>query len=123
MATSIRRLSSLNGTLTTVARMSFCLVPLFPQTTVKAAAHGAPIQKQRNVEKWVHLEIEKAAGIKPTQRQIKDELATALSLGRLRYVSGHGKQHAGYFPMETDPDAMRRFGIDTARESRTVEAT
>ena len=48
-------------------------------------------------------------------RQPLDQLATGLSVGRLRYVTGYGKTVAGYYPMETQPDTLRSSGFDTGR--------
>ena len=49
---------------------------------------------------------------------MKDQLATAQSQGRLRYINGQSKAKAGYYSMETDPDVLRRTGINTAVENR-----
>jgi hypothetical protein len=65
-----------------------------------AADNDAPIQKQRRLDGWMIGEIERAAGRKPSDRDVKEELARAIMLGRLRYQRGHGKQTAGYFPIE-----------------------
>jgi hypothetical protein len=81
---------------------------------------GAPIQKQKYVETWVLTEIEKLVGFRPSQKQIKDELATAIGKGRLRYIKGHGKQTAGYYPVETDPEMLRMIGVDAAKDRRVV---
>jgi hypothetical protein len=128
-----KRNDGAQGTTLTLHWRDFVLLPfsdieageqttLLYEACIAAAVHAAdfdaPIQKQRNVEKWVRLEIEKAAGFRPTEKQIKDELATAVSQGRLRYVSGHGKHKAGYFPKETDPDTLRTLGIDTTKEEK-----
>ena len=88
------------------------------EVALSAAEHGAPIQKQKNVERWVKVAIEKKAGKIATDKEIKDQLATAQSVGRLRYVPGHGKAAAGYYPMETDPEVLRTSGIDTAKEEK-----
>jgi hypothetical protein len=82
---------------------------------LKAHEYGTPIQKQRNVEKWIKDEIERAAGLRPSEKEIKDQLASAVPTGRLRYVNGHGKTIAGYYPVETDPDTLRTSGLDTAK--------
>jgi hypothetical protein len=63
----------------------------------------APIQKQRKVNKWQLDEIERLAGRRPTEREVKEELARAVPLGRLRYMKGYGKQMAGYFPLRPTP--------------------
>ncbi|HUZ32271.1 MAG TPA: bifunctional DNA primase/polymerase [Xanthobacteraceae bacterium] len=85
---------------------------------LKAYEFDAPIQKQKHVENWLLIEIEKLAGFKPSQKQIKDQLATAMGKGRLRYLKGFGKQTAGYYPPETDPEMLRLIGVDTAKDQK-----
>lgn len=77
----------------------------FFEACIKVAEHaaegGQAIQMQKVPADWVFGEIEARAGFKPTNRQLKEELAKALSLGRLRYrkgTGGHGG--AGYYPFE-----------------------
>jgi RecA-family ATPase len=79
-----------------------------------SAENGSPITKQRNLFSWQLDEIERAAGRAPSQSEVKEQLALAVSRGRLRYLKGYGKQQAGYFPRETDPALMRETGHDTA---------
>jgi RecA-family ATPase len=71
---------------------------------IAAAKDGAPITKQKHLHAWQITDITRAAGYRPTHADIKAELARALSLGRLRYVPGHGKNVAGYYPIEADID-------------------
>lgn len=87
---------------------------------LKAYEFGSPIQKQKHVENWLLVEIEKQAGFKPSHKQIKDELATAIGKGRLRYLKGFGKQTAGFYPIETDPETLRLIGVDTAKDGRAI---
>jgi RecA-family ATPase len=110
-------LSDMDGTQQATRLFKTCV-----EAALTAADHGAPIQKQRNLDKWLLSKIELAAGFKPTQKQVKDELAAALGAGRLRYISAYGKQQAGYFPVATDPDALRLTGVDTAKDPRAVSA-
>ena len=49
------------------------------------------------------------------QRDVKEQLASAMAKGRLRYVTGKSHRQAGCFPVETDPLVMRDEGIDTVR--------
>ncbi|MBS0252405.1 MAG: bifunctional DNA primase/polymerase [Proteobacteria bacterium] len=72
-------------------------------TALQAADGGCPIQKQRRIQGWMFDQIEKDAGYRPTEKQVKDELAAAISTGELRYIAAHGKQQAGYFAKERDP--------------------
>lgn len=65
-----------------------------------AAEQGAPIQKQRRLNKWMLDEIEQAVGYRPSQRDVKEALALALRERRLRYVSGGNRQSAGYYPFD-----------------------
>lgn len=85
---------------------------------LRAAESGSPIQRQREVVKWLIDDIERAAGFKPTQRQVKEELENAVGRQRLRYIKGHGKQQAGYFPMTTEPATLRLIGVDTAKQDQ-----
>jgi hypothetical protein len=54
-------------------------------------------------------EIEKIAGRRPSDRDVKEELARATMLGRLRYQKGYGKLTAGYFPSDY---RLQRQAID-----------
>ena len=66
-----------------------------------AAEAGDPIQKQRKLDRgdWRMGEIERRAGWKPPDREVKAALAQALADGRLRYQRGGGThQAAGYYP-------------------------
>ena len=83
---------------------------------LNAAEHDVPIKRGYPIEKWLFDGIERAAGFRPTPNQIKNELATAVGKGRLRYIKGSSHQKAGYFPVETDPELLRTIGVDTARE-------
>jgi hypothetical protein len=98
---------------------------LFFEACITAAfdahASGAPLQKQRNAPGWAVTQIERAAGFKPSQKQIKEQLEAALRVGRLRYVAAYGKTIAGYYPVETDPEMLRLIGLDTAKEPRALE--
>ena len=84
---------------------------LFLEACIKVAAmsaeNGAPITQQRKLFGWQIDEIERDAGYRPSQPEIKEELARAVRLGRLRYIKGHGKQQAGYFLIEGDPASHR----------------
>jgi hypothetical protein len=100
------------------AQQSSLFLDACVKVAITSAEHGAPITKQKNLYKWQVDEIEKGAGSRPSQKEIKEQLARALGSGRLRYIKGHGKQQAGYFPIETDPVWLRQTGIDTAKELR-----
>ena len=65
-----------------------------------AAGCGAPIQKQRRMEKWQLDEIEADVGRRPTDREVKDVLHVALPAGLLRYVGGSQHRTAGYYPAD-----------------------
>ena len=76
---------------------------------IKAAKAGAPIQKQEHCAKWIVNEIEARLGRRPSDREIKDELAGALPRQELRYVSGHKHRTAGYYPWdEVEADELAR---------------
>jgi hypothetical protein len=63
-----------------------------------AAECGAPIQKQPRLERWQLDEIERDIGRRPTDREVKTELAAALPAGLLRYIGGSQHRTAGYYP-------------------------
>jgi hypothetical protein len=86
---------------------------------LNAAEHDVPIKKGYPIEGWLFDNIERTAGFRPTVAQIKNELATAVGKGRLRYIKGSSHQKAGYFPIETDPAVLRAIGVDTAREQNS----
>ncbi len=67
---------------------------------ILAAEHGAPIQKQPRLSKWIVDEIERAIGRRPAEREIKEALAAALPAGQLRYVGGSQHRTAGYYPAD-----------------------
>ncbi|HVV79326.1 MAG TPA: bifunctional DNA primase/polymerase [Pseudolabrys sp.] len=89
-------------------------------TAVQAAANEDPITKQKRLYDWQLDDIERQAGFRPSQNEIKEQLALAVSRARLRYLKGYGKQRAGFYPRETDPAWMRDFGEDTARLATTA---
>jgi RecA-family ATPase len=61
------------------------------------AAQSTPIQTQRNLPDWVFEDVERAAGFRPTKRQVKEALAQAVRDGRLQYRSHVPRKHpAGY---------------------------
>jgi hypothetical protein len=95
------------------------------QIAIAAAERGMPVQMQRKLEHWQVAEIESAVGYRPTDRDIKAELNRAVNLQRLRYVKGHGKQKAGYFPFEVDPQMLAldpEWEIARRRKHATAEA-
>ena len=75
---------------------------------VQAAKLSAPLTAQKNLYPWQLAEIERACGKRPTNKEVKAELARAVALKRLRYIKGHGKQRAGYFPFEEALTRQRR---------------
>jgi RecA-family ATPase len=77
-----------------------------------AAERDDPIQKQRKLYGWQIDEIDRRAGFRPTEASVKEELARAISAGRLRYVKGHGRDRAGYFPKEADIDGTMPRKVD-----------
>lgn len=80
------------------------------QVAIEAAKVGNPILKQPKVEDWRREEIERRCGFKPNDTQIKGELSKALRDGKLRYVKGHGKNKAGYFPFAASTDGYMPEG-------------
>ncbi len=89
----------------------------FMDACVKAALAAAetdqPITLQKHAPNWVLADIEAEAGRRPTQRELKEALALALKLGRLRYQKGHGRHAAGYFPPCGVGEIMsERAGVD-----------
>jgi hypothetical protein len=85
-----------------------------------AAESGSPIQRQRKVTRWLMDDIERAVGKMPTDRQVKEQLEAAIGKQRLRYIPGHGKQMAGYYPWTTDAPTMRLLGVDTSVDNRVI---
>jgi Bifunctional DNA primase/polymerase, N-terminal/AAA domain len=67
-----------------------------------AAEAGAPIQQQRRLLKWQLDEIERAIGRRPSEREVKEELAASLPRGDLRYVKGTQRRTAGFYPPDQD---------------------
>lgn len=55
-------------------------------------------------------------GFKPSRRDVKGQLAQALLDMRLRYVKGHGKTIAGYYPYALDPSMAETYAEDAERE-------
>jgi hypothetical protein len=72
------------------------------KVAIEAAAKGAPIQMQRRLHDWQIKEIDFDCGKRPTDREVKAELARAIHLRLLRYVKGEGKNKAGYYPFDVD---------------------
>ena len=83
---------------------------------VEAAKSGAPIQRQRKINYPQLSHLERVVGFRPTDRDVKDQLAQAVLDRKLRYVKGHGKTLAGYYPYMLDPVMAETFAEDAARE-------
>jgi hypothetical protein len=79
------------------------------KAALSAAASGMPITKQKHVTDWQLRDIENVAGYRPTQRAIKEALTEAVNNQKLRYVAGHGKKSAGFYPFTLD---AKRFAND-----------
>ncbi len=87
---------------------------------VMAAEKGVPIQTQRKLapQDWRMGKIERRAGWKPPDREVKAALAQAMAGDRLRYQPGGGThQPAGYYPpVASAADATTRLaGADNAQ--------
>ena len=63
-----------------------------------AAEQGLPIQGQKKLSKWMSDDIERDVGYRPTERVVKETLATAMREGKLRYLKGTNRRMAGYYP-------------------------
>src|SRR5262249_13343283 len=86
------------------------------RVAIKAAEQGTPNTEQKHLQRWQIEEIERETGHRLLQKQAKDILATALSLGKLRYLRGDKSRAAGYYP----PDDSRAFEL--AREAKRSRA-
>jgi hypothetical protein len=87
------------------------------KVALAAAEQGAPIQKQRRLNKWMLDEIEAAAGYRPTDRDVKEELASAMHAGMLRHVRSANDRTAGYYPV----DQVRAAELAREAKHRTVD--
>lgn len=65
-----------------------------------AIEYDNPILQRPKINNVALTNIELASGKRPTQREVKDALIQALAKKRLRYLTGHGKQKAGYYPFD-----------------------
>jgi hypothetical protein len=84
------------------------------RVAIAAAEAGTPIQKQRRLNKWMLDEIERDARFRPSERDVKEELASALRDGQVRFLS-HNRHHmAGYYPADLDRAS------DLAREAQQM---
>ena len=91
------------------------------EVALYAADVGAPITKQRKLHYTQLLQIEKAVGFTVSNNEVKDVLAAAVLVKRLRYFAGKGKQIAGYFPYTADPHMLRCGGIAMYMHSAQIE--
>jgi hypothetical protein len=82
---------------------------------IQSAEQGSPIQKQRRLNVWMLDTIESRSGFRPSDREVKEALARAMSLSLLRYAPGTKYQTAGYYPV--DPN---RAG-ELAREAKHLQ--
>jgi len=79
---------------------------------------GEPIKRQKKLPYFQLLAIEKEVGFTVTNNDVKEQLDKAVYLKKLRYVRGHGKDVAGYFPYNAHPYAIRNLGAQGyAREA------
>ena len=85
---------------------------------VEAAETGQPIKKQKNVTLAQLAHLERVLGFRPSPRDVRAKLEEALLAKRLRYVKGHGKVMAGYYPYTLDPCMAETFAEDAARERK-----
>lgn len=113
-----------DGTLLPVADMADSgkvLLDTCVDLAVQAAEAGSPIQKQRKVSYAQLAHLERIVGFRPTDRDVKDQLAQALLLKRLRYVKGWGKNVAGYYPYEVEPtNCTADYGENMQRDRRNA---
>jgi hypothetical protein len=85
---------------------------------IEAAETGEPIKKQKNVTLAQLAHLERVLGFRPSPREVRAKLEEALLAKRLRYVKGHGKIMAGYYPFTLDPCMAETFAEDAARERK-----
>lgn len=77
---------------------------------IKAAANETPIKQRGEIEEWRLDEVERECGQRLSVREIKEELAHALEMKRLRYIKGGGHRTAGYYAWDdpgVDPSERR----------------
>ena len=86
------------------------------ELAVQAAQSGLPIKQQPRIS-YAHLsQLERVLGFRPTDREVKEQLANALLAKRLRYVKGQSHNIAGYYPFETDPVMADSYAKEAERE-------
>jgi hypothetical protein len=68
------------------------------EAAISAAETDQHITLQKSPFTWVFDDIERRCGRRPTNTELKETLALAVRLGKLRYQRGHGKDRAGYMP-------------------------
>ncbi len=75
------------------------------KVALEAATNECPIQGKPNSPKmytWQIDEIERYAGFRPKEKQIREELWKAVNAGKLRYVNGKSHTIAGFYPPELE---------------------
>jgi len=75
------------------------------QFACTAAKTGSPIQRLTDFAEWQLDEIESKAGVRPSQRKVKEQLEIAIDAGRLRYVKDGGRL-SGFYSAETHPEIL-----------------
>jgi hypothetical protein len=78
------------------------------RVAIMAAQTGAPIQRQRRLTNWQIEEIEREIGRRPTEREAKEALASALPAALLRYIAGSQRRTAGYYPADHSAEDLAR---------------
>ena len=89
------------------------------QFACTAADMGSPVQRQKDFTEWQLDEIERKAGVRPSEREAKQQLENAINVGRLRYVKDGGRL-SGFYRAETHlekPDTIDAFADQTISES------
>ncbi|MBI2805871.1 MAG: bifunctional DNA primase/polymerase [Planctomycetes bacterium] len=93
------------------AQMTGRLLDACVQVATDAAAKNTPIQRQRRCEQWQIEKVAAVVGYAPTDRIIKEQLAHAITQGRLEYRLQAPRRHpAGYFPTATLADVSSTPG-------------
>lgn len=114
-----------DGVLLPIANMSGNgkgLLDACVELALQAAKNGNPLQLQRKIAPAQLSHLERELGFKPSNRDVKDQLQQALLDKKLRYVKGHGKTMAGYYPYTLDPIMAATYAEDAERESNRQHA-
>ncbi len=86
------------------------------ELALEAAENGSPIQLQRKITPPQLAHLERVLGFRPSNQDVKDALQQAMLDKKLRYVKGHGKTTAGYYPYSLDPVMAATYAEEVQRD-------